>query len=68
MSAPRELVWCEFHTPRGRRVTDADAHAETDECVWPMLSGIYATGERVIAAGPSMTAAETLDPREAVRR
>lgn len=66
MSTVVELVWCEHHNPRGKRVTDADAHVETSECVWPMLSGAFSNGRTRDAAQPSMTAVETLDPREAV--
>lgn len=60
-----ELVWCETHN-RGSNFTSADAHFETAECVWPSLSGVYSNGRTREAGAPSMTAVETLDPREAV--
>jgi hypothetical protein len=45
-----ELVWCEKH--KGK-------HMESAECVWPCFVGVD-------AGYPSMSAVETLDPREAV--
>lgn len=70
MSKNPELVWCENldHQPKRRHVLDADAHLETPDCVWPMCSGLFAGGRRREAGYPSMTAVETLDPREAVIR
>jgi hypothetical protein len=47
-------VRCEYHDNYG------PSHEETPECVWPMY--VLPTDGQL----PSMTAVETLDPRDAV--
>ena len=51
-------VYCTTHNPRG---TEPVAHKETPECA----EAHYADRPQTYAT-PSMTAAETLDPREAI--
>jgi len=48
-------VWCEKHP--------GPAHQLVTECMWPHFADYPGT---VISSVPSMTAVETLDPREAV--
>jgi hypothetical protein len=51
-----DLVYCEKHNPLG---TAPVAHVERPDCVWPHFAGSR-------SSEPSMSAVETLDPREAV--